>query len=90
MYAPGGFDDLHAGTQVEVIGVGQDDPGAGFVAHVAVEDALDRGRRAHGHEDRGIDRAVVGFEPPDAGGACGVGMSDREFHCICWGYALSA
>ena len=59
VHAAGAFEDLHAGAQVEVIGVCQDDLRAGFVAHVAVENALHRRGRAHGHEDRGADDAVI-------------------------------
>ena len=59
MYAPGLFDDLHAGAHVEVVGVRQDDLRPGLVAHVAVENALDRGGCTHRHENRGADDAVV-------------------------------
>ena len=40
---------------------------AGFVAHVAVENALDRRRRAYGHENRGAYDAVVGRQFACAG-----------------------
>ena len=62
VHAPGPLDDLHARTHVEMVGVGQDDLRAGLLLHVAVEEPLDRGGRAHGHEDRGAHRAVVGGE----------------------------
>ena len=67
VHAAGLFDDLHAGPHVEVVGVGQNDLRTGFVAHVAVENALDRRRRAHGHENRGADDAVVGRQLACAG-----------------------
>ena len=60
MDASGAFEDLHAGPQVEVIGICQDDLRAGFVSDVPVEDSLDGGGRTHGHEDRGLDRSVIG------------------------------
>ena len=59
VYAPGLFDDLHAGAHVEVVGVRQDDLRPGLVAHVAVENAFDRGGCTHRHENRGADDAVV-------------------------------
>ena len=61
MYATGLLQNLHAGAEVEVVGVGQDDLGFGFLFHVAVEKSFDGGRRTYGHENRGLNYTVVGL-----------------------------
>ena len=85
MHAPRVFDDLHAGPHVEVVGVRQDDLRPGLVAHVAVENALHRRGRAHGHEDRGADDAVVGLQLSRAGVRRRVFMLQGEFHTHIFG-----
>ena len=64
-------DQLVAGTQKQVIGVGQDDLGVEFVGQVALQNAFDGGLRAHRHEDRRFDDAVRGVE--QSGARAGVG-----------------
>ena len=85
VHAAGAFEDLRAGAQVEVIGVCQDDLRAGFVAHVAVENALHRRGRAHGHEDRGADDAVIRMQFARAGVRRRVFMLQGEFHTHIFG-----
>ena len=85
MHAAGAFEDLRAGTQVEVVGVGQDDLGPGFVAHVAVENTFHRRGRAHGHEDRGADDAVIRMQFARAGVRRRVFMLQDEFHSDIFG-----
>ena len=57
--APG--DQVFARAQVQVIGVAEDDPGAG-VDQVLLRQCLDRALRADRHEDRRLDDAVGGRE----------------------------
>ena len=54
------FDDAGAGAEVEVVGVAEDDFGVDVLIEVAQLHALDGAHGAHGHEDRGVDVAVVG------------------------------
>ena len=77
------FENLRPRTQVEVVGVGQDDLGPGLVAHVAVEDALNGGGGSHGHENRRADHAVVGRELSRTCFGTGVGMSECKLHHVC-------
>ena len=51
-------DGLVARAEEQVIGVGQDDLGVELLDEIALGDALDRGLRAHRHEDRRLDVAV--------------------------------
>ena len=74
------LENIHTGTQIKVIGVGQDDLGPGFVAHVAVKDALDGRRRTYGHKDRGLHHAVIGLQFARSRLRRGVFMLERKFH----------
>ena len=60
--AAGFVQGLGAGTQVEVVGVAQDDLCADFLDQVAVEHALDAAYGADGHKNGGAYLAVVGTE----------------------------
>ena len=53
--------DFRSGTQVQVVGVTQDDLRPDVVLEVAERDSLDGAYRTHGHENRGLDIAVVGM-----------------------------
>ena len=70
-------DQLVAGAQEQVIGVGQDDLGIEFVCQIALHDAFDGGLRAHRHEDGSFDDAVRGVDA--AGARAGVGALGDEF-----------
>ena len=74
------FENFHSRTQVKVVGIGQNDLGLRFVAHVAMEDPLDCRRGSDRHEDRRADHAVVGRNLPCAGFGAGIGMSERKLH----------
>ena len=74
------LENIHTGTQIKVVGVGQDDLGPGFVAHVAVEDTLDGRRRTYGHEDRGLHHAVIGLQFTRPRLRRRVFMLERKFH----------
>ena len=67
----GGTQYLHAGAQVEVVCVAEDDFGVDLLAQFALVYGLDAAGGAHGHEDRGRDVAVVGVEHGGAGVAAG-------------------
>ena len=64
-------DQLVAGPEEEVIGVGEDDFGAEVLGEIALREAFDGGLGADGHEDGSFDIAVGGVE--DAGAGAGVG-----------------
>ena len=74
------FDNLHAGTQVEVVGVGQNNLGVSLVAHIAVEEPLDGGGRTDGHENRRANHAVVGRELAGTGPRSGVPVLKGKLH----------
>ncbi len=59
-------DDLFAGAEGEVIGVGQDHLGAGAAQAVGV-DALDGALSAHGHKRGQVDLSVGRVERRAAG-----------------------
>ncbi len=66
MQTAGRGDDVHAGSEVEMIGVAQDD----FCAHVNQffgRHGLDRGLGADWHEDRRLHLAVCGCQRAVAG-----------------------
>ncbi len=78
--APGLLDDGHAGPEVKMVGIGENDLRLGLVADVAVEKPLDRGGRADGHEDGRADDPVVGAQHPGAGLRSRVPVFEREIH----------
>ncbi len=73
-----GLDHLAPGPQVEVVGVAQDDLGAGG-RKLLGRHRLDRAERADRHEDRGLDRPVGGFENAGPRAAAGALVRDLEF-----------
>ena len=75
--AAGARDQLVAGTQVQVIGVAEDDLGA-RVLDVAERDPLHRAARADRHERRRLHRAVRRLEHAAPRGAVAVGDAERE------------
>ena len=66
MQAAGLLDELHAGAQEEVIGIGQDDARPQILQLIR-RDALDGRLRAHGHENRRKEAPVRGMDNPRAG-----------------------
>ena len=56
-------DPLGAGAQHQVVGVAEDDPSAGRGNSLGGH-RLDRAGRGERHEDRRVDEAVRGGEPP--------------------------
>ena len=68
------LNDVHAGTQVQVIGVAQDDLRLDVLAKFRHVDGLDGAHSAHGHENGSLDLAMVGRDESGAGiGALGGG-----------------
>ena len=45
-----------------MVGVGKNYLGVSLIKDVAMEDALHRGSRSHGHKYRGVDHSVVGAQ----------------------------
>ena len=72
-------DQLMAGPQKQVIGVGEDDFGVQLVGQIALHDALDGGLRADWHEHGGFDDAVRGVD--EAGARAGVGALGLSSKC---------
>ena len=64
--AAGGADDVHPGTDVEMIGVTEDDLSTEF-AEFARVDGFDAALCADGHEDGSVDNTVGGGEAAAAG-----------------------
>jgi len=69
---------IQAGAQVEVIGIAQADLGVDIVSKFVLVYGFYRSRCAHGHKNRGMDRAVVGLDLSGAGAGVGVGMEELE------------
>ena len=70
-------DAFGAGAEHQVIGIGEQDIGAGR-AHVVVVHALDRRLRADRHESRRAHRPVRGRNFAGARGAVGRGQAEGE------------
>ena len=70
-------DDFHARTDVQMIGVAEDDLGAHF-AQFARIDGFDAALGADRHEDRGVDRAVRSGQTAEAGAGGGIGFEEFE------------
>ena len=64
--ATGGADDVHPGTDMEMIGVTEDDLSAEF-AEFARVDGFDAALGADGHEDGSVDDAVGSGEAAATG-----------------------
>jgi hypothetical protein len=62
-------DQLVAGAQIKMIGVGEQNSGIEVLGEVALGEPFDRGLRADGHEDGRLDIAVSGMQHTGAG-AC--------------------
>jgi len=61
------LDDVHTGSQIEVIGVTQDNLRLDIISQFRHLYRLDGAHRANGHEDRGLDLAVVGRDESSSG-----------------------
>ena len=71
MQTAGGADDVHAGADVEVVGVAKKDLGAHFDKFAGIQ-GLDAGLSADGHEDGGLDDAAGCGQASQAGFGAGV------------------
>ena len=69
---------VQAGTEVEVVGVAEDDLGLDVLFQVPVIHALDGADGAHRHEDGGADLPVVGGDHARAGGGPGIPGCELE------------
>ena len=80
MQAAGSLQNIGPRTQVQMIGIAQNDLCARLVRQVAVKHALDAAYGTHGHENGRFDRPVVGRNQSGAGRAAGIGMKQFEVH----------
>ena len=64
------FDDLAAGPQVQVIGIAENDLGAGL-EEILRRQGLDRPQGSHRHEHGGFDFTMGGLKSAAAGGGFG-------------------
>ncbi len=71
------LEDVHAGTQEEVVGIGQDDLGAHDI-EIARGDGLDRGLGPDRHVLRCLDFPVAGGEDAATGLTGGIGLEELE------------
>lgn len=71
-----------AGTQEQVIGVGQDDVGVEVARQVALWDAFDGCLRADRHEDWCFHHAVSGMEQARARARVGAFSLQLEMHIL--------
>ena len=76
MQAAGSLQNIGPRTQVQIIGIAQNDLCARLVRQVAVKHALDAAYGTHGHENGRFDRPVVGRNQSGAGRAGGIGMNE--------------
>src|SRR5947208_13780632 len=58
---------LVPGTQIQVVGVPQDDFGVEIVEQIARQQAFDSSLRANGYEHRGLDVAMAGVQDSCSG-----------------------
>ena len=77
MQAATSGNDLFAGLQVQVIGVGEHHLGAG-ARQLFGADAFDSGQGADGHESRGLHGPMGGMEGAAAGSRVGTTGADVE------------
>ena len=70
-------DDLAARTEVQVVGVAEQDLRTRLLDLLRGH-AFDRRLRAHGHEDRCLDLAMRRLQHAQAGGRLRVGLEERE------------
>ena len=73
MESAGFFQNLYAGTEIEMIGVAKYYLSLDIVAQLVLMHGLDAAEGAHRHEDGGLDSAVVGGDesgPRGGAGSC--------------------
>ena len=71
---------VQSGTQVEMISVAEYDLGSYIFLQIPMIYALDGPYGPDGHENRGMYRAMIGFDQACAGSCAGVLMTQGEFH----------
>ena len=79
--AAGFADDVDAGSQVEVVGVSEDDLRV-QAFELGIDDALDGGLRAHGHEDRRLDVAMWRMQAAQSRRASGISRYQIVFEHV--------
>ena len=74
----GRFEHFKSGTQIEMIGVAENDLGFYFIIKLMDVHALDGTEGAHGHEDGRLYGAVVGSQETGARITAGIGVLQLE------------
>ena len=71
---PGALDNVHAGAQIQVIGIAQDNLCLDVLTQFSHVNSLDGAHGAYGHKDGRLDLAMIGRDESGAGiGAAGCG-----------------
>ena len=63
-----------------MVSIAKADLGMNVITKFVLMHGFHRRRCANGHEDGGIDRAMVGFDLAGAGAGMGVGVEEGEIH----------
>ena len=74
------FEDVQPWTQIQVIGVAQNDLGLGVVLQGLLGHAFDRTSGPHRHENGGLDGAVIGLQGSGTGRRMRVGVVEGKLH----------
>ena len=72
-----GTDDLATRAEIQVVGIAEQDLGAG-IGDLLRGEPLDRGLRAHRHEDRRANLPVGGLQDAEASGRRRIGLEQGE------------
>ena len=83
-----GFEHVKSRTQIEMVGVAENDLGFDFVIQLMNVHSLDRAKGADGHENGSLYRAVVGSE--EAGASCTAGIGVLQFEKATFGAPCGA
>ena len=73
-------ESAQSGTEIQMIGVAQDDLGPDIILQLLVIHSLDGTDGPDGHEDGSVDAAMVGGDGSAAGGTAGIAGSLDKFH----------
>jgi hypothetical protein len=76
--AAGGFHGFHAGTQIQVIGIAQDNVGVYLFLQVLLGNGLYAAHGSYGHEDGGFYPAVAGGDGAGTGGGAIICLEQFE------------
>ena len=78
----GGLDDIHTGTEIEVVGVAKNNLRFHIITQIIDMNGFYRTHRTHWHKDRSLNRAVVGVDDASASRAVGILMLNCKLHSV--------